>query len=231
MAVASDLICKPLPEGTYKQIIGHLGGVDLERGAWISGGSVRKVWFDLPWMDQDVDYFFQSREAFDLFTSGINRQYESTNDYVSVMDFNSLEPIKRSSTYMSCYSTDNAYTYTFERFGLLDEAGKEIANLEMRFKLQAIRKYFPTSLAELFGSFDFTVCQFATDGKTMVATRSAVEDCESGIMRMIPNTPRKVSALRIAKYGAYGFAPEDGLMEEAMRAMANDEPLGAIDDY
>lgn len=231
MAGSSELVYKPLPDGTYKQIIQHFGRVNLEEGSWISGGSVRKVWFDLPWMDQDVDYFFNSRAAFDDMTSEISRRYENSVGSVSLLGYNDLDPIKKSSTHMSCYSTDNANTYTFERFGLIDASGKETANLEMRFKMQAIKKYFPSSLEELFGTFDFTVCQFATDGNTMVATRSALEDCEHNRLTMVPDTTRRISVLRLAKYSAYGFNPNDDLMKGAISAMANDEPLGELDEY
>jgi hypothetical protein len=225
MADRSELIYRPLPEGVYKQIIRKFGNVDLSYGGWISGGSVRKVWFDLPWMDQDVDYFFCSKTAFDQFTGGISKEYDNNDqrDVVSVL----CEPMLQKRPFMTCYSTDNAHTYTFEQFGLSDQQ----ATLELRFKMQAIKKYFPSSLAELFGSFDFTVCQFATDGRMMVATRAAVEDCELRKLMMVPNTPRKISVLRLAKYCAYGFDPDDAMMESALAAMANDEPLGEIDEY
>lgn len=229
MADRSDLIYRPVPEGIYKEIITkHFADVDLKNGAWISGGSVRKVWFNLPWMDQDVDYFFPSRAAFDLFVNKINLKFDVSNNNAGVFDFSE---VTRKSPHMTCYSTDNANTYTFEQFNLIDQDGKDTANLEFRFKLQAIKKYFPTSVEELFGSFDFTVCQFATDGRMMVATKAAVEDCEANRMSMIPSTPRKISILRMAKYCAYGFTPDDSLMEHAINSMANNEPLGELDEY
>jgi hypothetical protein len=58
-----------------------------------------------------------------------------------------------------------------------------------------------------------------------------LEDCDSRKLFMVPDTPRKISVLRLAKYCAYGFDPDDSLMESAMSAMANDEPLGEIDEY
>lgn len=228
MEAGSELVYKPLPDGIYKQIIQHFGRVDLQNGSWISGGSVRKAWFDLDWMDQDVDYFFNERASFDRFVNDVNHRYHDVTQDVTISPF---DVTKKSSTYMTCYSTENANTYTFERFGLIDDKGVEIANLEMRYKMQCIRKYFPSSLQELFGSFDFTACQFATDGKMMVATRAAVEDCEAERLEMVPGTPRKPNVVRIAKYCAYGFAPADSLMESVLRSMANDDPLVMTDEY
>lgn len=223
MAAFSDLIYKPLPDGIYKRIIEDFGCADLRNGPWISGGSVRKVWFDLPWIEQDIDYFFRSKVAFDGFVDKINKRYGNSDD-LSIFN---TEPSPLKTPYMTCYSTDNANTYTFEQFSLVDE----IVNLDQRFKMQAIKKYFPESLDELFGTFDFNVCQFAADGKMMVATRAAVEDCEAGRLDMVPNTTRKANVVRIAKYCAYGFSPVDSLMETALQSMANDEPLVMADDY
>ena len=227
MAEASELVYKTVPDGLYKNLISQFGGVDLDNGGWISGGSVRKVWFDLPWAEQDVDYFFNSRQGFVGFVKGISDRYENRQ---TSMPFDIDAPVKKS-TYMTCYSTDNANTYTFEQFNLADQAVTDSADTELRIKLQTIKKYFPASLRELFSSFDFTVCQFATDGKMMVATRSAVDDCESGRLVMVPESPRKLNVVRMAKYCAYGFSPTDDMMETAINSLANNEALEMVDDY
>lgn len=228
MADRSELTYRPLPDGIYKQIIKRFGNVDLQYGGWISGGSVRKIWFDLPWMDQDVDYFFHSKMAFDQFIASIDRDYGNNDNYRDVFSIFNEPVLKKRGPFMTCYSTDNANTYTFEQFSLNDQEAK----LELRFKMQAIKKYFPASLEELFGSFDFTVCQFATDGNMMVATKAAVEDCYNQMLKMVPDTPRKISVMRLAKYCAYGFNPEDSLMQSALSSLSTDTPfLGEIDEY
>lgn len=231
MAATSELIQKAVPDGVYKKLIEHFGSVDLENGGWISGGSVRKIWYDLPWMEQDIDYFFDSPTAFDSFSKKIQVMYDHPQD-ISVAENPWSSLATKQTPYMSCYSTNNANTYTFEQFDLsMDDSGNQSAILEMRIKIQAIKKYFPATLEDLFTSFDFTVCQFATDGKTMVATRSAVEDCESGRLAMVPNTVRKMNLVRVAKYCAYGFSPSDELMEMVLKAISNDEPMVIDDDY
>lgn len=222
MADVSELVYKPITNDTYKRLIKQfVPDCDFNTGAWIAGGSVRKVWFDLPWEDQDIDLFFASEEQFQLAKSKLTERMPKS-DVVSLFNFNDLNAAAVKSPSVSEYETGNAVTFTIYTDKEFDHE---------HFKIQAIKRYFVNNINELFQSFDFTVTQFATDGNIMVTTRQALQDCEEKRLQMIEGTTRPVNALRTIKYTAYGFEPIDALMEEVVTALANGDEVMIADDY
>lgn len=222
MADVSELVYKSITNETYKRLIARfVPDCDFNTGAWIAGGSVRKVWFDLPWEDQDIDLFFASEEQFQLTKNKLTERMPKPEP-VSFFDFNVLNTAAVKSPSVSEYETGNAVTFTIYTDKEFDHE---------HFKIQAIKRYFVNNINELFQSFDFTVTQFATDGNIMVTTRQALKDCEEKRLQMIEGTSRPINALRTIKYTAYGFEPIDALMEEVVTALANGDEVMIADDY
>jgi hypothetical protein len=222
MVDVSELVYKPITNDTYKRLIKQfVPDCDFNTGAWIAGGSVRKVWFDLPWEDQDIDLFFASEEQFQLAKNKLTERMPKS-DVVSLFNFNDLNSAPVKSPSVNEYETGNAVTFTIYTDKEFDHE---------HFKIQVIKRYFVNNINELFQSFDFTVTQFATDGNIMVTTRQALQDCEEKRLQMIEGTARPVNALRTIKYTAYGFEPIDALMEEVVTALANGDEVMIADDY
>jgi len=222
MADDSELVYKPITDTTYRRLIERfVPNCNFKTGAWIAGGSVRKVWFGLPWDTQDIDLFFASEEQFQLTKSSlVEKMPEPASASLFEFDTFSALPIKIAS--VSEYETNNAVTYTLYTDKEFDHR---------IFKIQTIKRYFVNNIKELFQSFDFTVTQFATDGKIMVTTRQALRDCEEKRLQMIPDTSRSINALRTIKYCAYGFEPVDELMRDVVTALANGDEVMIADDY
>jgi hypothetical protein len=223
MADVSELVYKPITDKTYRRLIKQfIPHCNFKTGAWVAGGSVRKVWFDLPWESQDIDLFFANQDQFDQLKTHLSKIPITDNTAIFDLDLNfqSIAPLK--STNLAEYETNNAVTYTVY-------TDKEFDHKP--FKIQAIKRYFVNNINELFQSFDFTVTQFATDGKIMVTTRQALKDCEEKRLQMIEGTARSINALRTIKYTAYGFEPVDALMEQVITALSNGEEVMIADDY
>ncbi len=224
MVENSELIYKPITDKTYRRLIArYVSNCNFNTGAWIAGGSVRKVWFDLPWEHQDIDMFFSSQTQFELMQTELTEKLPSDNTATEplFLDLNFNNIAVKTARY-SEYETDNAVTYTIYTDSEFDH---------QMFKIQAIKRYFPSNINELFQSFDFTVTQFATDGKIMVTTRQALKDCEERRLQMIKGTSRPINALRTIKYSAYGFEPVDDLMREVVTSLANGDEVMIADDY
>ena len=222
MADDSELVYKPIANEKYRSLIKKfVPQCDFKTGAWIAGGSVRKVWFDLPWENQDIDLFFSSTEQFSSFSKAITSKLPKAPETTFDLDLNLLS-VAAKSTGVSEYETGNAVTYTVYTDKEFDHH---------TFKIQAIKRYFVNNISELFQSFDFTVTQFVTDGNIMVTTRQALKDCEDKRLQMIENTSRPINALRTIKYTAYGFEPVDQLMQEVVTALANGDEVMIADDY
>lgn len=223
MAEIFDLIYRPVTNKSFSNFIYSFGGCNLKEGGWVAGGSVRKVWFGLDWKNQDVDWFFPNKKEFDKFDLSLKTLARSNASLGTqdITNFDSLDIFAKELADLPpyCYSTDNADTWTKE--------GKD------KWKIQAIKKYYPKNLQELFESFDFTVCQFATDGTHMVATKEAIEDCEKKTLNVIKNTTRNITPLRITKYAAYGFTPSNDMMKDVIESLRtnNRAMIGSIDDY
>lgn len=74
-----------------------------------------------------------------------------------------------------------------------------------RHKVQLIRKGLYKKIEEVFDTFDFSVCQIATDGKgNFVATPQALADLGTKRLRVAHFSPASFMP-RWAKYTMYGF--------------------------
>lgn len=221
MAADSELLFKRLPDNGLGDLIRSFDRCDLDAGSWVAGGCVRKAWFDLPWKDQDVDFFFPSKDGLSRFTESIKQRFSVYNNDTDGSLLTELLTVAtrlvKAKPTVELFSTDNADTWSYRG----DNA----------WKVQAIRKEFPSSLSELFDGFDFTVCQFATDGEMMVATKAAVRDCENGVFNLINGRNKKLTIPRIAKYSAYGFSPNDDIVEKMVELLSNGVPMEGWDGY
>lgn len=170
-----EYVSRQVEDSFFSKIVSKYSS--FSNGPWVAGGSVRKLWFDKPWCDQDIDFFFSSIQQFDEFCSMITKNVSSH----------------------TTHNTSNAITYIVE----IDDK---------KIKIQAIKKMFYPSYHSLLANFDFNLTQFVTDGKTMLATTSAIQDCLDNMIR--PNTAfNKTPVLRrVLKYSAYGFDPDPQLL-------------------
>jgi len=108
-------------------------------GPWIAGGSVWKAIEGIP-LDCDIDFFFSSPQQFEVYLGMMRGVPYST------------KILKESS---------NGYNTTFDFH--IYERGK-INKIQ---KIQFVCAVFCETPLKLIDSFDFTVCQFAFDGKTL----------------------------------------------------------------
>lgn len=90
-------------------------------------------------------------------------------------------------------------------------------------KIQIITKCKYGVLLDLLMEFDYTVCQFATDGQKIYYVGTALDDLRSNTLRKSPwAQPRDHAFIkRFIKYTEYGFIPEPGLMPEIMKKVAD----------
>jgi len=79
-------------------------------------------------------------------------------------------------------------------------------------RIQLIRKNFFSSAEEVLKHFDFTICQLATDGWSILAADKTYEHIrEKKIALARPVT--KTLVKRLIKYTSYGYAPEKEIVQ------------------
>ena len=183
-----------------------IGGLDLKNGPWIAGGCARRLWYGLPWKSHDVDLFFPNQSAFNAVCSKLDNQV-----------FRSSEHLLELKTNVELKTNDNPYVTQLARTYQI-QIGRVCPNM---VKLQAVRKNWYGSMDEIFNGFDITVCKFATDGKTLVATQDAISDCDANVMRSNRELDRAISVNRIIKYSAYGFEPTRDIMANLLESYRN----------
>ena len=222
----------------FRDIVQRIGDANMSTGPWVAGGSARKAWQRMPWRNGDIDFFFSSRAQFDLFSDRIMDRFggaykkftdrpisqsghERVDDLWLPDTVGSDDDIPEGALYVeSVYRTQNASTFSIRRKH--DDT--------YHLKIQAVCKRYYDRVEQLMDDFDFTICQFVTDGSRVWATPLAQADLASKTIRMSPTTTRSPKTRRLVKYTAYGFVPEHELMMAALRNLTGEQPLEAEDD-
>lgn len=171
------------------ETIRRFGCTNLERGPWVAGGAARAVF-----LGQELD----SRSDIDIFTTTRESHVEATKAATSnALSVHAMQTNKQETH--SIYSSYPAITR-----GTVD------------LKVQVIGpKYFSTDLRDLFKIFDFTVCQFATDGHQIIYTAEAEHDVRRRILALAPLWSVPTRPVRITRYLNYGFTPEREFFRKA----------------
>lgn len=79
--------------------------------------------------------------------------------------------------------------------------------------VQVVGKMFFENEIKLVEDFDFTVCQFVTDGIRVGYTAEAREDVRDKRLRLVPTAPyRNKAPIRLVKYAKLGFVPDPGVL-------------------
>lgn len=151
----------------------------------ISGGSVRKAFFNLPLDNSDFDLFFRSKEQFDAAKSVLHKY--------------GITP----SVHENCDS-----------FTLTRDMKLPINVPKDGIYVQLIKKDMCDDVNQLMSRYDFTVCQFAYDRGTFYFTPQAVADSASYTLRINEHREtNEISASRLIKYIRIGFEPTIELFE------------------
>lgn len=184
------------PKQIQPEIFKYLPPLNLQTGPWIAGGAAL-TWFQGNTVTSDIDIFFQDEDQWEAFRLAFIENYRYTQQVNS--DFESLylcdKPISISSDfgYSVVSETENALTMQIK--------GTQI---------QLIKK-FSKSITDVFDSFDFDVCKFATDGESFHPFDRALDDLSKKILHSEKFTPSLLS--RVMKYTTYGFIPDRHTLE------------------
>lgn len=171
----------------------------MVNGPWIMGGAARQFYETGDFHNcNDIDYFFRSRSQFNKYSVKFKK---ITNGWFKTDGLYSI---------MSSYPDPN----------LVIEIQKT------RFNLVGFN--FAPTAEELVRCFDFTVCQFWTDGITAYSTDQAREDAKNKILRFTTVSENVISNMiigygivnnlvkieeRIKKYRDKGFNPNEEMIE------------------
>lgn len=182
------------------QLSSLIGEFNLETGPWIAGGTARRLWYGEPWEKYDIDIFFQNQLAFNNTVNALHSLLDCKNRAVALLQHKSKNAILYNIDFRNIYQSSVNF-----------------------LQVQAIRLNFYNNLKEVFDDFDLTICKFATDGITCIASDDALQDCKDNVIRINESSTKKLKASRIIKYSDYGFDADERIMKELLKQYRNNE--------
>lgn len=98
-------------------------------------------------------------------------------------------------------------------------------NMNKNYHIQSIYFKPHANIETLLNSFDFTVSQFATDGKYLITTEQALDDLTNKTIRYIKTGDFHLhkAYYRMAKYCSYGFTPTDETLRLAFGSLGEND--------
>jgi len=86
------------------------------------------------------------------------------------------------------------------------------------YTIQIINKKYYNNINTLIDDFDFSICQFVTDGNHFVYSKNALIDLQEKQLRIAPNgTISPINSIsRIIKYMNYGFELNEGVFAHCL---------------
>lgn len=209
------IVTKEIKNTAISPIIELIGGCSLHRGPWIAGGAARRLWYDLPHDNHDIDFFFSSLESYETVKNKLETKLFQRPVSNSKNEWN-WDVIADIPLEKIIFRSNNAITYKIN-----------MNNID--YRVQIINKKWHNSVSDLWKGFDLNACKFVTDGQIILADNVAVSDCNDKILQKNLETTQDLSAKRILKYCMYGFTPSKAIMTEIINQYRNNTMVS--DDY
>ena len=154
--------------------------LDYNNGPWIAGGAIRRAIMRKPANESDIDLFFKTEK----------QMLETQEKLLKCGYVKSLE---------------TAHSAFFE---LKEEPAHLLGCMFKKINLVFIEFY--ESPEDVIDTFDYTICQFITDLKTLVCGPYSLFDLANRRLRIHGITYPNASLRRMIKYGRQGFTACDG---------------------
>lgn len=201
--------------------------LDLQLGSWVAGGAARLLWHNTLAPLQkltknridghhDIDVFSIDHVQVKELITQVRDQYHPGSAPDQLDLFSMAVSMVGSSD--DIFETDNAISFNN---CLMDEH---------YYTIQVIKKP-RSSLRELFDSFDLINCQYATDGRWVVATQAALESWYEKKLAFNPHCNQELNLSRMVKYLSYDLAPNKELTRSILKSAVYGRDNGVFDDY
>lgn len=158
--------------------------LDYINGPWIAGGAIRRAIMRKPANESDIDLFFKTEKQM-------------------------LETQEKLLKYGYVKSLETEHSAFFE---LREYPSYLSGRLFTKINLVFIDYY--DGPEDVINTFDYTICQFATDLKTLVCGPYSLFDLANRRLRIHEIIYPNASLRRMVKYGKQGFTACDGTIVE-----------------
>lgn len=191
-----------LSDDDFQIVLSEVVRPSWTEGPWVAGGSIRRMVAGTDPLASDFDIFFRSQAQLDEWLVRIEKDFEvlekKTNDH------NATLKIK----------------FTHQKTVISDETGDEFfVPQEYTVELQAVHVAFYETPQAVIDSFDYTICQFVTDGVDLSVGEYTMWDLARKRLIIHKITFAIASMRRMLKYGNQGFHICGGMMSEFLQAV------------
>lgn len=166
-----------------------------------------------PWIAGGAALKWYTRRAVGL--SDIDVFFKSNSQLEQVLSF-----IKSSGRFFVRYESDNAITIDYRSLN-----DKE----EYSWDIQLIKKRYYDDPEELIKSFDVTVSQIATDGKTWITGPKTKDHIKNKVLEF--SHVQSNTARRLVKYWTYGYQPTSETINYVLNNSGENWKYSYEDDY
>jgi hypothetical protein len=203
------MIVSPVVCSDFKSLVNMLPPLDLETGPWIAGGAARKLFQHQNWKKGDVDVFFRDPQQFVDWVAQFDARLvepipshehlstqvlDESHNWLCLFNTRHKKAVIKNKFYLA-HQTANAHTYKMPGEAPLDG-----------ITVQMIRARWGETLQDVWKTFDMHVCDFATDGETILCTPKAFEAVMEGEIGLKEDADLKNLSLRVLKYHLHGFS-------------------------
>jgi hypothetical protein len=189
--------------GRFKQVLDTVVTPNWQHGPWVAGGSIRRLVTGEDPLGSDVDVFFADEQQYLAWFASIEKDKN-----ISISN-----------------NRQNQYNMSFDV--AIQDSDDAPGNPQdpIRAKIQAIFINYYNDPQAVIDSFDYTICQFVTDGWHLLVGPYTLWDTARKRL-VINNVTYGVSTLRrMFKYTKQGFYACSGMMVEFLKAIAEDPTI------
>lgn len=189
----------------------------LPAGAYIAGGFMTSVMRGKKTYNGDVDFFFNGSKAFSKMLHLLQSPPSGAEAYKGYMP--SIGP---NNDRFSLYHLKTAS----RKFRLVNYVPEDLTITQKdtpdRLKYQLVKLFWFDSAIHVIDSFDFTVCQFATDGNYIFYNPRSMVDLHNNELRFHQKKQPALHGMRrILKYVNKGFAIQQSEYQDIAEAAAD----------
>lgn len=218
---ASDILAKMFDN----QLSFHAGPV-------VAGGAARCMWFNqLAPLEKLTTQNTVTQSDIDVFPLANGMGYHGLKNYVVKRYFPQMRKIIAQSDPPEIWSqSPKPEVQFYESHNAMSWNNCRFEN--KYYKIQVIKKTY-NNLEDLFDNFDFVNCQFATDGRVVVATAQALEAWRSNALVSNEKYHKSPGLDRISKYLTLGANPNRQLWNVILKKCIDARVTGGFsdDDY
>jgi hypothetical protein len=166
-------------------------------GPWVAGGSIRRMLAGTDPLASDFDIFFRDPDQKDAWVARMEADHEV------------LEKIEND------WNTTLKVKVVISKEIISDETGEPfIVTKELTLELQAVHVDYYANPQAVIDTFDYTICQFVTDGVDLSVGQYSLWDLARKKLVIHKITYAIASMRRMLKYGKQGFGICGGMMAE-----------------